>query len=98
METKMAFRMLLFFSYMLLPILALTLRARSELSLHSKSNSAAIFQKRRVRSPLQMNVWSNPQAVLDYQQYLDGASSIETKDCDSIIIVGNRDKEKAWAK
>lgn len=50
-----------------------------------------------MKSTLQMNVWSNPQAVLDYQQFLDGVKTVSTTDCDAVVVSGKNAREQAWA-
>jgi len=44
------------------------------------------------------NVWSNAQAVEDYQDYLNGIAMVETTDTEAIIICGAGEREQNLAK
>jgi hypothetical protein len=45
-----------------------------------------------------LSSWSFHCQVLDYQEYLSGKSVEETSDCDSVIVVGAHDRDRAIAK
>ena len=44
------------------------------------------------------NVWSNPQAVEDYQNLLNGIVDVVTKDTDAVVVCGNSKRGKSLAK